>query len=59
MIEPMIWQWNGKVVLEVLERDRKEGERKMEEEEVEGRYSRNTWPGGAASGKRSHSWGIG
>ncbi|KRY98034.1 hypothetical protein T11_11522 [Trichinella zimbabwensis] len=30
----------------------------MEEEEVEGRWSRTTWPGEATSSKGSHSWGI-
>ena len=29
-----------------------------EEEEVEGRWSRTTWPEGTASDKGSHSWGI-
>jgi hypothetical protein len=32
--------------------------REMEEEEVEGRWSRTTWPGEAASSKGSHSQGI-
>ena len=29
-----------------------------EEEEVEGKWSRTTWPGETASSKESHSWGI-
>ena len=60
----MIGQWNEKVGLGVLERVRKEGgegdeameERKMEEQEVEGSWSRTDRPGGATSSKRSHSW---
>ena len=45
-----------------VERGRRKGrqrrERRMEEEEVEGRWSRSTRPGGTASSKGSHSWGI-
>ena len=60
----MIGQWEGKVGLEVLER--KEGKqrrrwrrkRKMEEEEVEGRWNRCTWPGKAPSNKGPHSEGV-
>ena len=44
--------------LEVLERRRQKRERKEEDEEVEGRWSRTTWLGGATSSKGSHSWGI-
>jgi hypothetical protein len=49
----VIGQWKGMVGLEVLEKER-------EEDEGRGgrRWSRTTWPGGAASSKRSHSWGI-
>ena len=51
------WAVEGKVELKRL------GERKgggmTEEEEVEGRWSRTTWPGEATSSKGSHSWGIG
>ena len=64
----MTGQWKGKVGLEVLEREEEkeeEGEtriqrreRKTEEEEVEGRWSRTTWPGEATSSKGSHSWKI-
>ena len=32
--------------------------RKMEEEEVEGSWSRTTWPGEATGSKGSHSWEI-
>ena len=35
--------------------ERKE-ERKMEEEEVEGRWSRTTWPGEAISNKGFQTW---
>jgi hypothetical protein len=35
-----------------------EERRKMEEEEMEGRWSRTTRPGEAARSKGSHSWGI-
>ena len=33
-------------------------ERKTEEEEVEGKWNRSTWPGETVSYKGSHSWGI-
>ena len=60
----MIGQWKGKVGLEVLEREkrgRRRGDkemrrqRKMEEEEVEGRWSRTTWPGEATNSTESHN----
>lgn len=60
----MIEQWKGKVeLLEREKRGRRRGEEtrrwrrqgKMEEEEVEGRWSKTTWPGGAASSKGSQS----
>lgn len=60
----MIGLWKGKVGLEVLEQGREEGERqtkrkkrqrKTEEKEVEGRWSRITWPGEATNSKGSHS----
>ena len=58
----MFGQRKGKVGLEVLEDEgREEGEeedRKDEEEDMEGRWSRTTWPGEATSSKGSHSWGI-
>lgn len=37
---------------------REEGERKTEGEEVEGRWSRSTWPEETASSKGSPSWGV-
>ena len=52
------WAVEGKVGLEVLERRRQKRERKEEDEEVEGRWSRTTWPGGATSSKGSPSWGM-
>lgn len=33
-------------------------ERETEEEDLEGRWSRTTWPGEATSDKGSHSWRI-
>lgn len=54
----MIRQWKEKVGLEVLESGGKVRWRGMEEEVVEGRWSRTTWPGEASSSKGSHSWGI-
>lgn len=45
-----------------VERGRRKGrqrrERRMEEEEVEGRWNRCTWPGKATSNKGPHSEGI-
>lgn len=55
----MIDQCKGMVGLEVLEsrgRVRRE-EGKMEKEEVEGQWSRTTWPGEVTSSKESHSSG--
>ena len=52
-VEPVIGQWKVKVELEALE-----SRGKVEEEEVEGRWSRITWPREAASSKGSHSWAI-
>ena len=58
----MIGHWKGKVGLEVLERERGGGgegdeTEKTEEEKVEGRWSRTTRPGEAASSKGPHSRG--
>jgi hypothetical protein len=51
----------GKVKLEVLEKDveekkerRREGRERRKEEEVEGRWSKSTWPKGTASNKEFH-----
>lgn len=41
----MTGKWKGKVELKVL----KSGGRRMEEERVEGRWSRTTWPGEVTS----------
>ena len=55
----MIGQGTGRVGLGVLEREeKKRRKRRMKKEEVEGRWSRTTWLGEAASSKGSHSWGI-
>jgi hypothetical protein len=52
----VVGQWKGKVGLEVVESRGRE-RRKIEEEEevVEGRWSRSTWPREAADNKQSHS----
>ena len=48
----MIGQWKGKVGLKVLEGGGvKRRERKLEEEEVEGKWSGSTWPGETASSR--------
>ena len=54
----MIGPWKGKVGLGVLESGVREGKRggRTEEEEVEGRWSRTTWPREASGSKESHSW---
>lgn len=63
----MIEQWKGKVeLLEREKRGRRRGEEtrrwrrqgKMEEEEVEGRWSRTMWLGEVTSSNGSHSWGT-
>jgi hypothetical protein len=38
--------------------DSRAQQRRTEEEEVERRWSRNTWPEKATSSKGSHDWGI-
>jgi hypothetical protein len=60
----------GKVGLEVLEREREKGGREDEEREkreereedrgreVEGRWSRTTWPTGTESSKGFPTWGV-
>jgi hypothetical protein len=60
----VIGQCKEKVALGVLDRgERKEEERqgrkrRTEKEEVEGRWSNSMWPGGTATNKGFHSWGI-
>jgi hypothetical protein len=50
----------GKVGLKSFRKnnEREERERKIEKEEVEGKWSRSTWPRETTSYKGSHSWGI-
>ena len=55
------WSVEGKCWAGCIREWRKSKEqkrKKMEEEEVEGRWSRATWLGEAASSQGSHSWGI-
>ena len=55
------WAVGGKVGdggLREWRKSKGQGGTRMEEEEVEGRWSRTTWPGEAASSKGSHSQGI-
>jgi hypothetical protein len=57
------WEVEGKVELKGFGGEGGQGQggvggERATEEEVEGKWSRNTWPGGTTSYKESHSWGI-
>ena len=50
-------EWRVKLI-SLREKEERRGERMMEEEEVEGNWSRSPWPVETTSYKGSHSWEV-